>query len=232
MMKWPNADTTRRFVVVSAIYGALLLGIVTCLPLQPLHADSAKDCVPHFEGKLSVTMNDDGRSMRLTEPYMFVDDDCSQWHVPAQATIDGASIPRPLWGIVGGPYEGAYRNASVIHDWFCARRLRTWQAVDLMFYHAMLASNVSKSQAKIMYLAVYYAGPRWDQLTIQNENLPSTAESDRTEQATGQLIVLAPSSIDIHEFELMAQRVRSEDSSLSDIRNMSDDRQRFVRVSN
>jgi hypothetical protein len=40
-----------------------------------------------------------------------------------------------------------------------------------MFYEAMLKSGVGAKLAKLMYLAVYYGGPRWDDLTIRNSKL-------------------------------------------------------------
>jgi hypothetical protein len=92
--------------------------------------------------------------------------------VPAGAEIDGASIPKVFWSIVGGPYTGLYRNASVIHDYYCDVRTRPWKEVHRMFYDAMLASGVDKMKAKLMYLAVRFGGPRWDDQTIHNNVLP------------------------------------------------------------
>ena len=33
--------------------------------------------------------------------------------------VDGASIPSVFWSIIGAPYTGKYRDASVIHDYYC-----------------------------------------------------------------------------------------------------------------
>ncbi len=44
------------------------------------------------------------------------------------AIVDGASIPRMFWSIIGGLFDEGYRDASIIHDWYCDKRLRTWQA--------------------------------------------------------------------------------------------------------
>ncbi len=133
---------------------------------------------PKFDGELDLKWLDDGRRMQLLAPFAFTDGAGLAWPVPAHAVIDGASIPRLLWGVVGGPYEGKYRNASVVHDWYCAVRTREWPAVHRMFYEAMLASGVDAGRAKIMYLAVRYAGPRWDALTIDNSRLAAGLESD------------------------------------------------------
>jgi hypothetical protein len=104
----------------------------------------------------------DGRQMQLINQFGFRDNMRRRWIVPAGWVVDGASIPWPLWSIVGGPYEGKYRDASIIHDYFCDVKRRPWEQVHNVFYEAMLASGVSRTTAKWMYLAVYRFGPRWD----------------------------------------------------------------------
>ena len=150
-------------VAVAAALG-LTLGATT-------HAQPAKSCKPRFVGPLAVVANDDGRTLTLSQRYGFVDSRCVEWAVPPQTVVDGASIPQVFWTFTGGPLEGRYRNASVIHDWFCDRRSRPWQAVHQMFYEAMLAGGVEPKKANLMYLAVYYGGPRWSQATVRNMSL-------------------------------------------------------------
>ena len=91
--------------------------------------------------------------------------------MPAGAVVDGASIPKVLWPVVGGPFEGKYRDASIIHDWYCDKRTRTWQATHRVFYDAMLVSGVRAKRAKAMYFAVRWAGPRWEERVTINTNL-------------------------------------------------------------
>jgi hypothetical protein len=91
--------------------------------------------------------------------------------VKAGARIDGATIPRPFWTVTGGPYDGPYRKASVIHDWYCDVRERPWQDVHQMFYDAMIDSGVTPRKAKVMFLAVWACGPRWNQQQIDNVRL-------------------------------------------------------------
>ncbi|WP_426165205.1 DUF1353 domain-containing protein [Sandarakinorhabdus sp. DWP1-3-1] len=124
-----------------------------------------------FNGTLSATWLDDGRLMELLSDFGFSDAAGLAWPVPKGARVDGASIPRSLWSIVGGPFEGKYRNASVVHDWYCSVRTRPWQAVHAMFWEAMLVSGVGALQARALYLAVRYGGPRWDALTVANNIL-------------------------------------------------------------
>jgi hypothetical protein len=104
----------------------------------------------------------DGRSMILLESFAYIDPSGTRWDAPAGSIIDGASIPKFAWSFIGGPYEGLYREASVIHDVACQRKERPWPDVHRAFYMAMLASKVNEIKAKTMYAAVYQFGPRWE----------------------------------------------------------------------
>lgn len=105
----------------------------------------------------------DGRKMKIVSDFAYRDPTGHEWTAPAGSIVDGASIPRLGWTVVGGPLEGKYRDASVIHDVACDKRREPWQDVHGAFYTAMRASNVDTIRAKIMYAAVYYFGPRWEQ---------------------------------------------------------------------
>lgn len=114
-----------------------------------------------FTGTVQTEWLDDGRRMRLLAPFRYTDPSGAAWDAPAASVVDGASIPQFAWSFIGGPFEGKYRAASVIHDVACERRDRDWYQVHRAFYTAMLASAVDPAEAKVMYAAVYYFGPRW-----------------------------------------------------------------------
>lgn len=114
-----------------------------------------------FEGEVITKWDVEGRKMILTQPFRYIDPAGGRWHAPKGAVIDGASIPRFAWSIIGGPFEGKYRNASVIHDIACIEKKRPWELVHLTFYYAMRAAGVDSTLASIMYAAVYHFGPRW-----------------------------------------------------------------------
>ncbi|MEO4049448.1 DUF1353 domain-containing protein [Pseudomonas sp. CAU 1711] len=125
-----------------------------------------------FEGALLTEWLPNGRHMRLKLPYTYIAQNGTQWPVPADTIVDGASIPRPFWSVIGGPFEGLYRNASVVHDFYCVSQNRTWQSTHRMFYEAMRCSGVEEGKAKIMYYAVYRFGPRWQGGTSSLLRLP------------------------------------------------------------
>lgn len=117
-----------------------------------------------FKGEVVTQWLPDGRKMRLMEDFAYVDPFGVLWLAPKRTVVDGASIPKPFWSIIGGPFEGPYRNASVIHDHYCESwktHGRTWQSVHKAFYHAMLAMGVPEAKAIAMYIAVQKSGPRW-----------------------------------------------------------------------
>ncbi|GAA3758275.1 DUF1353 domain-containing protein [Terriglobus aquaticus] len=122
----------------------------------------------HYEGKVVATWLSDGRNMQIEEPFAYIDIAELRWDVPAEARVDGASIPRFLWTLLGGPFEGKYRDASVVHDWYCDVRTRPWRAVHRMFFEAMLTSGVGTSQAKMMYAGVMLGGPKWSENAVSN----------------------------------------------------------------
>lgn len=102
------------------------------------------------------------RDMRLLEDFGYVDPDGVTWDVPKGAVTNGASVPWGFWNIIGGPYDGPYRDAAVIHDYFVEKKTRSWEDTHRMFYHAVLARGISDTLARTMYAGVRYGGPRWE----------------------------------------------------------------------
>ncbi|MBI1866940.1 MAG: DUF1353 domain-containing protein [Methylocystis sp.] len=115
-----------------------------------------------FDGELILKVLPNGRDMELVRPFNYSDSHDIAWPVPAGTRVDGASIPSVFWSLIGAPYTGKYREASVIHDYYCETKSRHWKAVHKVFLDGMLARGVGAIQAKVMYLAVYRFGPRWD----------------------------------------------------------------------
>lgn len=100
-------------------------------------------------------------SFHLHEDFHFDDPEDKRWTAPQGTTVDGASIPKPFWSFIGGPYAGKYFRASVIHDHYVVVRTETAAATHLNFYCGMRAGGVAKWKAKAMYWAVNTFGPQW-----------------------------------------------------------------------
>ena len=98
---------------------------------------------------------------KLDTDFRFKDPNGLMWSAPAGAEVDGASIPQFFWSIVGGPFEGPYISASVIHDHYCKTKERTAHDTHRNFYYGMRAANVEDWRAKLMHWAVDTFGPSW-----------------------------------------------------------------------
>lgn len=125
-----------------------------------LSAEALLAVKENCSGEIVAKWAEDGRTMTLKEDYVYLDPVGVKWTAPRGSIIDGASIPQFLWSLIGGPYEGRYRKASVVHDVACVRRTEPWQVVHRMFFNAMRCSGVGVAKAKAMYWAVYNCGPR------------------------------------------------------------------------
>lgn len=192
-----------------------------------LHASRAlADEVPlQFTGRVVAEFLDDGRKVRLLENYTYVDPAGVVWKVPKGTVVDGASIPKPFWSVIGGPFEGKYRNASVIHDFYCATKDRDWKSVHRMFYDAMLESSVERIRANVMYYAVYYFGPRWETTLVRTVSLSCPTDA-ATAKCVAEIheepltVVLPPREIDDAVIEVDINRIIAEELSIEQIETL------------
>jgi hypothetical protein len=115
----------------------------------------------YYNGAPVTKWNPDGRTMTLLTELRYTDPQGVVWVAPIGSVVDGASIPRYLWSIMGGPFEGKYRNGSVLHDVAYGEHNRQWEDCDRMFYNAMRCSGVSAVEAKTIYYALYKFGHHW-----------------------------------------------------------------------
>lgn len=141
----------------------LRLAIATTL-LVLSSGSHANDCpvrVGEYSGTVKAEWLTKTREMRLLEDFAFKGPDCKVWSVPKNAVVDGASIPQIFWTVIGGPFEGRYRDASVVHDYYCKVKTEPSEAVHEMFYYAMLANGVDSNKAGVMFYAVSWFGPKW-----------------------------------------------------------------------
>jgi len=171
-----------------------------------------------FHGRLVGEFLDDGRKIRLLAPYSYTDPAGETWTVPADTIVDGASIPQLFWSIIGGPLEGKYRNASVVHDFYCDEKTRPWQAVHRVFFDAMRESGVDDMQAKVMYYAVYAFGPRWEIVESRGVSL-ECADGTCTSAVVPRQVTLdlPPPPFDAEEVEADIDAILATDPDLDTI---------------
>jgi hypothetical protein len=165
-----------------------------------------------YNGEPVTKWNPDGRTMTLLTELHYTDPNGVVWVAPIGSVVDGASIPRYLWSLMGGPFEGKYRNASVLHDVAYGEKRRPWQDCDRMFYYAMRCSGVSAVEAKTMFYALYRFGHHW-KFPIKRAK-PVKYE--------GQMVARAepiPRAIPVNPAEINEARdwIRSDDPSIEQI---------------
>lgn len=106
--------------------------------------------------------DDNFRDMKLLAPFSYKDERGVVWEAPAGYVTNGASVPWGLWNIVGGPYDGPYRDAAVLHDYYTDTKTRSWEDTHRMYYEASVARGVSENRASIMYAGLLVGADRWD----------------------------------------------------------------------
>jgi hypothetical protein len=155
----------RKIILLFVFFAA---GFAACASDQDqAQVPGAEQIVPgatkwgFYNGEPVTKWNPDGRTMTLLTELRYTDPKGNVWVAPIGSLVDGASIPRYLWSIMGGPFEGRYRNASVLHDVSYGDKKRPWQDCDRMFYYAMRCSGVSAVEAKTMFYALYRFGHHW-----------------------------------------------------------------------
>lgn len=136
------------------------------LLLLSLSFVSAIRCdIPRFEPDEPTGTWVGERNFRLSHDFVFIDDKGKKWRAPLWVEggfeANGASIPKVFWSFFGSPWVGEYRNASIIHDYYCDEEIGLSSEVHLMFYEACKASGLNDKKAYIAYYAVRVGGPYW-----------------------------------------------------------------------
>jgi Protein of unknown function (DUF1353) len=148
--------------------------------------------------------DEEDRRMKLLAPFSFVDPDGKEWDTPVDYSVDGASIPRAVWTLVGSPYTGDYRRASVVHDKACddAGNPEARREADRMFYHACRAGGCSINQATLLYIGVRFGA--WTPLVAAWRDI-ETRDLDES-----RLTITAVEQRIQADFRLAAERVLSD----------------------
>ena len=64
-----------------------------------------------FLSRPQTEWDDNGRDMYLLRDCIYEDPKHYKWTASVESKVNGASIPQIFWSLIGGPYEGLYRNA-------------------------------------------------------------------------------------------------------------------------
>lgn len=103
-----------------------------------------------------LTESGSDRKMAMLKGFWFKDRAGKPWEAPAGVKIDGATIPKALWSIIGSPYTGEYRRASIVHDVASekAKTVADRRAADRMFFEACREGGCEWWEAAVLYIGV------------------------------------------------------------------------------
>lgn len=168
-----------------------------------------------FTGQLKVIFLEaktpSDRNIQLIEGFGYKDRNGVEWSVPEGFVSDGASIPWELWPFIGGPFDGPYRDAAVLHDYYCEQRTRTWEQVHAMFLEAALRRGVLESTAQTMYAGILYGGPRWDPPKtplVKAQMTPTPGEKPRVDPGLTRREPTAQEKADFEELRRWIQETK------------------------
>ena len=117
------------------------------------------------------------KSCILRSELSFVDPAKRTWRAVAGDVTDGASIPDWAQGVIGDRWDDSYIKAAVLHDHYCGNMRHSWKETHRMFYDALVALGVGELKAKLMYYAVYLAGPKWELATAPPACDPASGDT-------------------------------------------------------
>jgi len=173
-----------------------------------------------FATSPAVELEDGGRVARLVGQLSFKDSSGRNWIVPANTVVDGASIPAPFRPLMGSPWNGGYRNAAIILDYYSGRKTRAWRDVHRVFYEGMISGGVEPLKAKLMYFAVYKFGPRWEQKATRVLGTGFDGRPQMIEQTI--TVDVPPAEYDPNQVEAMQRALEESDLSLEEIEAFAD----------
>lgn len=148
---------------------------------------------------------------KLENEFRFKDPNGLLWATPPGAEVDGASIPQFFWSFIGGPFEGPYINASVIHDHYCRTKERTAHDTHRNFYYGMRAANVEAWRAKLMHWAVETFGPSWklDKKVVMQQQCVATSTLGTvcTSVPTVEVTLISTPGVDLSDPTVLAAAI-------------------------
>lgn len=103
----------------------------------------------------------EARKVILCNDFAFIDSSGFEWFAPRDSIVDGSSIPFFLWPLIGSPFVGLHRLASITHDVYCVTQSEPHKKVHQMYEDACRCNGVSKFKANLLHTGIKLGGPTW-----------------------------------------------------------------------
>ena len=156
--------TGQRFLSIDSISRLVIAISLVTLSIDATAAESDEMAGGVFEGTVGFERLDDDPfvpKLRLTEELLFRQADGRVWVTPANAVIDGRSMPTLLVQLIGHPFESEFRKTAISYDYAVKSKRHSWEDAQRMFYAAAVAEGVVPGEAKVMYMLLRAQGSRW-----------------------------------------------------------------------
>jgi hypothetical protein len=116
-----------------------------------------------FEGRVVAEWSDDPffPTLRLKEELLFRQTGGDTWVVPAEATVDGRSMPKLFFSLIGDPWTSGFLKSAVTYDYAVKAKARRWKDAQRMFVEGAVVEGVHTIDAKAMYMLLHATGSRW-----------------------------------------------------------------------
>ena len=150
-----NETSMNKFLIIISVV-ALSSGVLAAEAGEINHGS--------FQGHVVVEWLDDPfvPTMRLMEPFAFEQSAGRLWQVPQGHVLKGRGMPPLFRDLIGQPFYGGFRKASIIYDHATQEMTQPWDDAQRMFFEASMAEGVHESEAKAMYMLLRAQGSRWE----------------------------------------------------------------------
>jgi hypothetical protein len=135
--------------------------------------------------------------IELVADYCFAVDGKLYW-VPAGYEINGASIPRLFWSIIGSPFDPEKIPAAFAHDALYLTHAFTRSEADEVLFQLLLQAGSRLRTARTMWAAVrMFAGFAWDNNVQDVKDLQATRDliQSRADRDTFKSLWFTPQAV-------------------------------------
>lgn len=141
----------------------LLIVLVAFCAKDARFADGEEFVSGTFEGRVVLERLDAPffPTMRLKEELLFRQTGGGTWVVPANAIVDGRSMPKLFFSLIGHPFESGFLKTAITYDYAVKAKVRRWTDAQRMFVEGVVVEGVATIEAKAMYMLLHATGSRW-----------------------------------------------------------------------
>lgn len=100
---------------------------------------------------------------RLVDELRFETADGEVWVTPANAILDGRSMPQLFIKLFGNPFDLDFRKTAITYDFAVKSKYHPWKRAQRIFYDGAVTEGVDPVEAKVMYTLLSASGSRWAQ---------------------------------------------------------------------